>query len=130
MQHGRGSKRELGHYSIVVTSATTLELREENEYLWQLKSSRCTAKVRIVQRLERASGAAATPPPEAVPTSEPACVPGPPTRIKLRPRTPRSSQASASVSACAGSTRKAARVSSMPRTRSGRSRKRPDCAAP
>ncbi|MFT3923149.1 MAG: zinc ribbon domain-containing protein [Myxococcales bacterium] len=81
------SKRELGHYIISAISATTLELREESEYLWQLKTSHCTAKVRTLQRLERTHGDEAnTPPPAPVATPEPACVPGPLARIKLRPQ--------------------------------------------
>ncbi len=78
------SKRELGRYTITATAPTTLELREESEYLWQLKNSRCTAKVRTVQRLERIPDGQAAPPPPPEVTPEP-CVPGPLTRIKIRP---------------------------------------------
>jgi hypothetical protein len=90
------AKREIGRYSLTATPGK-LELLEESDYDWQLKQSHCVAKVRITQTLVDARKPAPPAPPaeQPVPTpaatpapaaaEKPACVPGPVTRIRLRP---------------------------------------------
>jgi hypothetical protein len=56
---------------------------EESEYDWRLEGSHCMAKVRITQRLERRT--AANSKLVGAQEPEPACVPGPVARIRLRP---------------------------------------------
>ncbi|MET0284919.1 MAG: zinc ribbon domain-containing protein [Polyangiales bacterium] len=89
------SKQERGVYTLsasVVDQHAQLELVEESSYDWQLKQSRCVAKVRITQRMSRGGVIAEPAPPPAPPViAEPAptpggpCVPGPLARLRLRP---------------------------------------------
>jgi len=101
------AKQEVGTYTVMATGPYTLELVEESNYDWQLKTSRCVARVRILQQLERVpkeraaeggkpdaklKAATATtkgvaPPVAAVAPVEPVapCVPGPVTRLRIRP---------------------------------------------
>ena len=84
------AKRELGRYTVTATPGK-LELVEESEYDWQLKKSHCVAKVRMTQTLTSGDKPAAVPdasvtaPAQAPVEPRPACVPGPATRIRLRP---------------------------------------------
>lgn len=91
-------KREVGRYTISA-SPGKLELTEESDYDWQLKSSHCVAKVRVTQTLTGLGRA--KPPPETVkvvdagsplaptvpaaPADEEKCVPGPAARLRMRP---------------------------------------------
>lgn len=88
------AKRERGVYTI---SAGTdlLELHEESDYDWQLKSSHCVAKVRMTQRLVR-QGSKLEPAPAAPSASEPeepeapkGCTPGALAKLRLRPASAR-----------------------------------------
>jgi hypothetical protein len=95
-------KREIGRYT-ATAAVGTLELVEESDYDWQLKSSHCVAKVRVTQTLTsltRPKQAAepakvdasvaqpAAPPPAPPPPpsmDEEKCVPGPAARLRMRP---------------------------------------------
>jgi ribosomal protein S27AE len=89
------AKREIGRYT-ASAAAGKIELLEESDYNWQLKSSHCVAKLRMTQtltstRLPVEPPDASTPvqptAPVAAPTpaATPACVPGPAARLRLRP---------------------------------------------
>jgi hypothetical protein len=88
-------KREIGRYTLTA-SAGTLELTEESDYDWQLKSSHCVAKVRVTQTLTAVGRAKPAPEPSHVdagslpavppaPAEEEKCVPGPAVRLRMRP---------------------------------------------
>ncbi|HEX6245840.1 MAG TPA: zinc ribbon domain-containing protein [Polyangiales bacterium] len=79
------AKRENGRYTATAANGI-IELLEESDYDWQLKSSHCVAKLRMTQTLTSTRLPAPTPTPAATPaTPAPACVPGPATRLRLRP---------------------------------------------
>lgn len=76
-------KRETARYIVHLKSPTTLELVNESEYLWQLKNSMCTAKVRSVQQLQRMDATTASS--QASAESASCTFGGTVDRIKLRP---------------------------------------------
>lgn len=80
------AKREIGRY-VVSAADGKLELSEESDYDWQLKTSHCVAKLRMSQTLTSTSLPA--PPVQTAPDAglapAPACVPGPAARLRLRP---------------------------------------------
>ena len=76
-------RKESGRYTVTAQAGAALELMEESDYDWRLEASHCVAKVRITQRLERRT--AANSKLVGAQEPEPACVPGPVTRIRLRP---------------------------------------------
>lgn len=86
------AKKETGRYT-VTSSNGKLELVEESEYDWQLKSSHCEAKVRMTQTLSYGDKPAVVldaAVPDAAPVAEQAdptsaCVPGAAARIRVRP---------------------------------------------
>lgn len=91
------AKREQGRY-VIVASVGQLELTEESQYDWQLKASHCVAKVKMTQTLTSGNKPLvdASVPDAALPDAkvaevvepepvETGCVPGAPTRLRLRP---------------------------------------------
>jgi hypothetical protein len=87
------AKRELGRYMTTV-AAGVIELLEESDYDWQLKKSHCVAKLRMTQTLTstKLPLSVASPPSTPAPASvdaavaaPAACVPGAPTRLRVRP---------------------------------------------
>lgn len=90
------ARAEHGTYTIAVVNPSRLQYRDVSRYNWQLKSSRCVATITTVQALEQQSVAgpqrkttrtgAPSIKPLPEPTSTPACSPGAPSVLRLRPR--------------------------------------------
>lgn len=85
------AKREVGRYAATAAGGK-IELLEESEYDWQLKTSHCVAKLRMTQTLTstRLPAPAPTPAPAVAdpaptPATPAACVPGTAARLRLRP---------------------------------------------
>jgi hypothetical protein len=98
-------RAEQGTYSLKLTGGDTLQYRDISRYDWALNDSKCVATFTTTQTLSRAQNgktaskpapAAPAPPPKRVETpdppsaaavaDEPACKPGAPARITLRPK--------------------------------------------
>ncbi len=82
------SRGETGTYTIQAIGNDQLSFRDVSAYDWQLNESRCVATITTTQSFTRVSGGTATTTPEP-PGEEPrpACTPGAPARIVLRPAT-------------------------------------------
>lgn len=82
-------RRETGTYTLRASGTERLEFRDVTQYDWQLNESHCEATMTVTQTFERVGGAVATPTPTPTPTpaapEEPACTPGAPARLALRP---------------------------------------------
>lgn len=86
-------RRETGTYTLRASGSERIELRDETDYDWTLNESHCTAHVTTTQSFERIGGGGGTtstpePPPRPPTTSEPpepACTPGAPARVTVRP---------------------------------------------
>jgi hypothetical protein len=85
-------RRETGSYTLRASGNERIELTDETDYDWTLNESHCTAHVTTRQTFERTGGAppptttTSTPPPTTTPEPpEPACTPGAPARVTLRP---------------------------------------------
>lgn len=87
-------RRETGTYTLRASGNERIELTDETDYDWALNESHCTAHVTTRQSFERTGGASppttttttTTPPPTTTPEPpEPACTPGAPARVTLRP---------------------------------------------
>jgi len=88
-------RRETGNYTLRSSGSERIELRDETDYDWTLNESHCTAHVTTTQSFERVGGSGGTtstpqpqPDPEPTPTPdppEPACTPGAPARVVIRP---------------------------------------------
>ncbi|AKF05563.1 zinc ribbon domain-containing protein [Sandaracinus amylolyticus] len=84
-------RAETGQYTLRAEGTERIEFRDVSRYDWQLNESSCRATITSTQTFERVGGASPTPEPEPMPTPtpeperEPACTPGAPARISLRP---------------------------------------------
>lgn len=79
------SRGETGTYTIQAIGSDRLQFRDVSQYDWQLNESRCVATITTTQTFTRVSA-----PPQPVAetpreTPEPACTPGAPARLVLRP---------------------------------------------
>ncbi len=87
-------RRETGTYTLRASGNERIELRDETDYDWTLNESHCTARVTTTQTFDR-TGSGSTPPPTTTTTRppptttaeppEPACTPGAPARVTVRP---------------------------------------------
>ncbi|MBN8616920.1 MAG: hypothetical protein J0L92_40430, partial [Deltaproteobacteria bacterium] len=87
-------RRETGTYTLRASGNERIELRDETDYDWTLNESHCTAHVTTTQTFER-TGSGSSPPPTTTTTRppptttteppEPACTPGAPARVTVRP---------------------------------------------
>ncbi len=80
------SRGETGTYTIQALGSDQLSFRDVSAYDWQLNQSRCQATITTTQSFTRVSAPAqqaTTPTPE--PERRPACTPGDPARVVLRP---------------------------------------------
>ena len=86
------ARSETGTYTLRATTVDTIEYRDVTQYDWTLNASHCTARLTTTQTYERVSASppptTATPPPPTTTAPEPACTPGPPVRVALRPASP------------------------------------------
>ncbi len=85
-------RRETGTYTLRAVGADRIDLRDETSYDWSLNQSRCVARVTTTQSFERVRDPSTAPPREATPVAtdrsappEPACTPGAPARVQVRP---------------------------------------------
>lgn len=87
------ARSETGTYTLHATTADTIEFRDATTYDWTLNGSHCTARLTTTQTFERVSAAppptsAVTPPPPTSTVPTPACTPGAPARVAIRPGSP------------------------------------------
>lgn len=80
-------RAESGTYTLTASGTERIAFRDVSRYDWQLNTSQCRATLTSTQTFERVGGAIA---PEPVPEPvaerpEPACTPGAPARIQVRP---------------------------------------------
>lgn len=84
-------RAESGTYTLTAQGAERIEFRDVSRYDWQLNTSQCRATLTSTQSFERVRGPALPEPtPEPTPAPrpeprEPACTPGAPARIQIRP---------------------------------------------
>ena len=87
-------RSETGTYTLTADGTERIQFRDVSRYDWQLNESHCIATITSTQTFERVSTATSEPteppppdrtetPPETV--REPACTPGAPARISMRP---------------------------------------------
>lgn len=84
-------RAETGTYTLTASGSDRIEFRDVSRYDWQLNESQCRATLTSTQTFERVSGATPEPQPQPQPEPEPetrpepACTPGAPARIQIRP---------------------------------------------
>ncbi len=79
------SRSETGTYTIQAVGNDQLSFRDVSAYDWQLNESRCLATITTTQTFTRVSTPAHTEEPVAHEEPRPACTPGAPARLVLRP---------------------------------------------